>query len=147
MVKRMQKYLAGSLVFLFCFVYFSNCGGGGNLPEISTKSEIVSCQYVGLGERNGEPIVDLIFTNNSGKDIKAVYGGLRIVNEAGEIIQSTGFTYTRRFIAGSEKPIPAFAYIPIQPEALDILTSAENYVPMVFELSEVVFEDDESIQF
>ena len=46
-----------------------------------------------------------------------------------------------------EKQIPAFAFIDIQEEALNILSSATNYLPMVFELNEIVYENDQSATF
>lgn len=132
-------------IFILLF-YFINCGQERNY-EISTRKEIISCKYVGLTEQNGQPIVDLVFKNNTGKNLTNVFGGLRIINRDGEVIQRTGFTYSLLFHAGEEKKIPAFAYIQLSPEALEILSSENDFIPMIFELSDVVFEDGQSITF
>ena len=76
-----------------------------NISEISTQQNVISCQYVGLNERNGQPIVDLIFKNNTGQNLKSIFGGLRIINQNGDVIQRTGFTYSLPFYAGEEKQI------------------------------------------
>ena len=123
------------------------CGGKETNREISTQKDIVSCEYSDLGEKNGQPVVNLIFKNSSGKDLASVVGGLRIISRSGEVIQRAGFTYSRPFKAGEQKNIPAFAFIEIEPEALKILSSAADFIPMVFELSEVQYADGESVVF
>ena len=133
---------------IFCISVFSfvMCSKEEN-SEISNEKNVISCRYVGLAERNGQPIVELIFKNKTGKNLKSVFGGLRIIKKNGEVVQRTGFTYSRPFKADEEKNIPAFAYIEIKDEALKILSSATDFIPMVFELSEVVFENGQSVKF
>jgi len=136
-------YMAVLLIVVFCILMCS----GDKVPEISNQSDVVSCKFFGLGERDGQPIVQLTFKNNSGKNLKSLYGGLRIVNSNGDVVQRTGFTYSRPFLANEEKVIPAFAYVALKEESLKILESASDFVPMRFELSEVVFEDDTSLKY
>ena len=123
-----------------------SCGNDERV-EISSQKDIISCKYIGLNERDGQQIVELIFKNNSGKNLKALYGGIRIINKNGDVLQRTGFTYSRPFMANEEKTIPAFAYTAIKDEALNILSSATEFVPLAFELSEVVFEDGQSVNY
>ena len=115
--------------------------------EISSQKEIVSCRYIGLGERNGKPVVNLLFTNTSGRNFSAVFGSLRIIDAAGDVIQRTGFTYSRPFNAGEEKTIPAFAYLDIQENAMEVLQTANETIPMIFILSEVQYENGETVTF
>lgn len=133
------------MLLIFVFAFFM-CGGK-KFPEISNHQDVVSCQYIGLAERDGQPVVEILFKNNSGKNLKALYGGMQIVNHNGDVIQRTGFTYSRPFLANEEKAIPAFAYIALKEESLQILKTAIDFVPMRFELDEVVFEDDTSLKF
>ncbi len=54
-------YLNVLLIVLFCFLMCSE----DKAPEISDQKNIVSCKFLGLGERDGQPIVQLTFKNNS----------------------------------------------------------------------------------
>lgn len=121
--------------------------GRNSLREISDRNEVISCEYIGLAERNGQPVVELIFRNRTGKDLSSVRGGLQIIGQDGEIFQRTGFTYSRPFAAGEEKIIPAFRYLEIKPEAMKVLKSAGDFIPMVFSLDEVIFTDGKSMKF
>jgi|GEM_PF-4960341 len=136
-------YLIIMLIVVCCI---PSCGNDERV-EISNKKDVISCKYIGLSERDGQPIVDLVFRNNSGKNLKALYGGLRIINKNGDVVQRTGFTYSLPFMANEEKYIPAFAYIAIKDEALKILSSTTDFVPLAFELSEIVFEDGQSVKY
>lgn len=140
----MRTLLLKLMMFFLIVAMFVSCCKN---REISTQKNIISCSYIGLAENQGRPIVNLVFKNNSGKNIKSVFGGLRIINRDGDVLQRTGFTYSRPFLAGEEKDIPAFAYIDLKEEALNSLSSAKDYIPMIFDLSEVSFEDDQSITF
>ncbi|MBN2029306.1 hypothetical protein JW824_03580 [bacterium] len=133
---------------IFCAIFLSlvMCGQNNN-REISTQPNVISCRYGGLSEQNGRPVIDLVFKNNTGQNIKSVFGGISIVNQNGRIIHRTGFTYSLPFHTGEEKQIPAFAYIDLQDEALNILLTAIDGIPMVFELDEVIFENGQSIRF
>ncbi len=118
-----------------------------NTREISTQPNFISCEYVGLSEQNDRPVVNLVFKNNTGQNLKSVFGGLSIINKNCQVIQRTGFTYSLLFFSGEEKQIPAFVYTDIQDDALHILSTATDFIPMVFELNEVIFENDQSLTF
>ncbi|MBN1894825.1 hypothetical protein JW906_10035 [bacterium] len=133
-------------VVIFLSLIFQMCASQEN-REISTRKELVSCRYIGLGEKNGRPVVNLVFKNTSGKDMQTVFGGLRIIDQTGRIVQRIGFTYSLPFAAGSEKRIAAFEYNTIQAEALALLSSATDYIPMTFELAEVIYKDGQSVTF
>lgn len=115
--------------------------------EISTHEEVISCNYQGLGQRNDTPVVELVFNNKTGKNLNAVYGGIRIIDEEGAVIQSTGFTYSRPFLKNEAKHIGAFEYVPLKPDALTILKKESAHVPVTFQLSEVLFENGESVKY
>lgn len=129
-------------------ILFTACQGGGQGgSEVSTQKDVISCQYQGLSEKNGQPIVVLTFVNQTGKNLNGVYGGIRILNASGEVVQRTGFSYGRPFLKDEEKTIPAFEFIPLQEAALAVLRDTAVKNPVRFELSEVIFEDGESQTF
>ena len=140
---------SGSILFsllLLITISVTNCGKKDK-KEISNHKEIVSCKYVGLSERNGRPIVELIFKNRSGKNFNSVFGSIHVINQSGEVLQRTGFTYSRPFTKDEEKLIPAFNYIDLKPNALQTIKAASGYNPVRFLLDEIIYENDESVKF
>jgi hypothetical protein len=135
-----------SIMLVIIVLIFSMCGEEKG-TEISNYKKVISCKFTGIGERDGRPIVELVFKNNTGKDLKTVFGGIRIKDKNGEIVQRTGFTYSMPFLKGEEKYIPAFIYIDLKDESLEILNNYSDFIPVAFELSEVIYTDDTSVQY
>lgn len=145
----MKNRPCGPVVILALFLpiwIFLQCGKNLN-NEVSTQANVISCRYIDVGEQGGHPVVNLVFTNQTGRPVQTVFGGLRIVNREGVILQKTGFTYSRPFAAGAEIRIPAFAYIDLKPEAMNLLSTPIDFNPVVFELTDVIFEDGQSLNF
>lgn len=136
-----------AVFFVFCSALTILLDSCGNSKEISTKKSVISCQYMGMSERDGQAVVDLLFRNETGRDIQTVFGGLRVISRDSIVLQRTGFTYSRPWKAGEEKPIQAFAYLNINQAALQALTFATDYIPLIFELDEIVFADGESVSY
>ena len=151
----MRNGLSNTAVSVSCILLLSICmlmcasesGKKISGNEISNHDEVISCNFQGLGQRNDTPVVDLVFNNKTGKNLKAVYGGIRIIDEEGAVVQSTGFTYSMPFLKNESKHIAAFEYIPLKPDALKILKKESAHVPVIFQLSEVVFENGESAEY
>ena len=130
-----------TMLFLSCLL--AGCRPGSS-TEASNHPDVISCQYMGPGDRNGETIVNLVFKNNTGKNLNTVYGGLRILDAHGNVIQRTGFTYSRPFSKGEEKQIPAFTYVPLTEASKNVLQQAGDFIPIQFNLDEVHYSDGES---
>ena len=85
--------------------------------------------------------------DKTGKNLQAVYGGIRIIDENGTTVQQTGFTYGRPFLKGEKKYIPAFEYIPLREDALAVLKQPSGHTSIVFRLSEIIDESGESVTY
>jgi len=142
-----HSYRNSGFILLFLGSFFLlNCSEN-NKNEISTRPSVISCQYIGLNDTHDQPFVDLVFKNKTGHDIQTVFGGLRIISRDGTVLQRTGFTYSRPWKAGEIKSIKGFAYLDINNAALQALTFADDYTPMIFEPSEIVFADGRSVTY
>jgi len=115
--------------------------------EISDRSQDISCIYMMLVPSGDHYVVDLVFKNNTGRNISFFAGGFRILDEAGNIIQQTGFSRDLPFPKNTEKAIDAFQYIDLLPESVARLEETEESPAMVFHLSEITFEDGTTVSF
>ena len=131
---------------LFALGLHMHCGQDEGI-NISTQKEKIACRYEGLAERDGETIVQLVFINKTGKNIKAFYGGLEIQDEDGSLLQNTGFSYGMPFAAGAEKPIPAFQFMPLNEAAKAALANHPDSPPIVFDLSDIEYENGDVEKF
>ena len=144
------RIVHNSLPILFLVIIGTaalSCGTQEPGIEISSQKNVISCLYQGLGERDGEPIVELLLINKTGKNLQAVYASLLIVDANGTTVQQTGFTYGRPFLKGEKKYIPAFEYIPLKEDALAVLKQSSGHTPIVFRLSEIVDENSKSVAY
>lgn len=133
--------ILGSLLFLSLVI------AGEKGKEISDHPKKISCLFQGLVERNGQTEVDLIFINKTGRDIKNVFGGFRIFDKKGEVIQRCGFTYGRPFEKGKKLKLSAFRYLSLKEPSRKALELNEKKPPMVFKLGEIEYKDGKKETF
>ena len=131
-------------ILLSGMIFFQCAGEKG--AEISDHKDKISCRYLGLRVEEDATIVDLAFKNQTGKVINTVFGGIRIEDVNGELVQTTGFTYGMGMQPGEEKLIPGFKYIPLTDPAKTIL-EGRGAGTITFRLSEIVYEDGQTETF
>ncbi len=133
----------------------SDSGGPAAGIEISDQPGVLSSRYMGivtimtgLDKDEEKRVVQLVFTNNTGKDIQGVWGGFRIKDAAGSSIYATGVTDTVSIIKpGGDSPFNLFMYGKINEEVESALTGASGKVELVFGVSAVGFTDGSKVEF
>ena len=143
-----MKSTKSILIILFGSLLLLSGGIAGKKgKEISDHPKKISCLFQGMVERNGQTEVDLIFINKTGRDIKNVFGGFRIFDKKGEVIQRCGFTYGRPFEKGKKLKLSAFRYVSLKESSRKALELNEKKPPMVFKLGEIEYKDGKKETF
>ncbi len=123
--------------------------------EISDRPGVLSCKYmgivnikVGIDKDEDKRVVQLLFTNNTDKDIQGIWGGFRIKDATGSSIYATGVTDTASIIKpGGDRPFNLFSYSKIKEEVENALKGASGKVELVFGVDSVGFTDGSKIEF
>jgi len=142
-----SRIIHAMLMMFVAGMLFWVCKGEIAENEVSDNPSVISCRYEGLAEMQGADVIMLTFVNRTGKNLNNVFGGIRIVDSDGNIVQRTGFTYSRPFLKGEEKKIPAFRYVPLTEASRETVRNAKDFIPLQFHVSEIRTEAGETLGY